>query len=172
MQHAQNWWWVLSLEKIFEILCHCFYIMNSLQLERISKILKGTKLITCFELLYKNEKKAKKVRHYDNLDINVTWCPRSICFFIISPIVSRARQRLEQPTKESSKGLFSFLSSTLIWRSKTKEKSNKNMFLDPRMHHNYDCCSSTNQTDHCVAHQFSDSGRIANRYDNSRWDVW
>jgi len=89
-----------------------------------------------------------------------------------SPIVSRARQRLEQPTKESSKGLFSFLSSTLIWRSKTKEKSNKNMFLDPRMHHNYDCCSATATTDHCVAHQFSDSGRIANRYDNSRWDVW
>ena len=92
--------------------------------------------------------------------------------FIISPIVSRARQRLEQPAKESSKGLFSFLSSTLIWRSKTKEKSNKNMFLDPRMHHNYDCCSATATTDHCVAHQFSDSGRIANRYDNSRWDVW
>ena len=172
MQHAQNWWWVLSLEKSLKFLTTVFIAWIAYSWREFQRFWKGQNSSPVLSMLYKNEKQAKKVRHYDNLDINVTWCPRSICFFIISPIVSRARQRLEQPTKESSKGLFSFLSSTLIWRSKTKEKSNKNMFLDPRMHHNYDCCSSTNQTDHCVAHQFSDSGRIANRYDNSRWDVW
>ena len=60
-------------------------------------------------------------------------------------------------------GLLSFLTS---WRRNSNGKKNygKNLFLDPRMHNDYE--------DGLEMHQFSDSGRIANRYDNMRWDVW
>ena len=60
-------------------------------------------------------------------------------------------------------GLLSFLTS---WRRNSNGKKNygKNLFLDPRMHNDYE--------DGFEMHQFSDSGRIANRYDNMRWDVW
>jgi len=119
-----------------------------------------------------------------------------------SPILNRARKRFETPQHHCSKGqtgsssrksepnveqpsipapdstsngsssssgnskpagLLSFLTS---WRRNSNGKKNygKNLFLDPRMHNDYE--------DGFEMHQFSDSGRIANRYDNMRWDVW
>jgi len=69
-------------------------------------------------------------------------------------------------TSKPSTGLLSFLTS---WRRNStngnKKNYGKNLFLDPRMH-------NPDYEDGFEMHQFSDSGRIANRYDNMRWDVW
>ena len=52
----------------------------------------------------------------------------------------------------------------MLSKRQVNKNHSKNLFLDPKMHTDYE--------DTLELHQFSDSGRIANRYDNMRWDAW
>ena len=69
-------------------------------------------------------------------------------------------------SKSSSGGFFSFLTSAMPMLSKRQINKNhqKNLFLNPKLHTEFE--------DTLELHQFSDSGRIANRYDSMRWDAW
>ena len=66
----------------------------------------------------------------------------------------------------TSSGFFSFLTSAMPMLSKRQINKNhqKNLFLNPKLHTDFE--------DTLELHQFSDSGRIANRYDSMRWDAW
>lgn len=81
-----------------------------------------------------------------------------------SPAEANTIPSISRTSSENKSGLLAFLSSAFKRGNGRKNFDGKNMFLDPRMHDDYE--------DSMEMHQFSDSGRIANRYDNMRWDVW
>ena len=83
-----------------------------------------------------------------------------------APAMNSSSSSSNSSKSSTNGGFFSFLTSAMPMLSKRQVNKNhsKNLFLDPKMHTDYE--------DTLELHQFSDSGRIANRYDNMRWDAW
>jgi len=52
----------------------------------------------------------------------------------------------------------------MLSKRQINKNHQKNLFLNPKLHTEFE--------DTLELHQFSDSGRIANRYDSMRWDAW